>query len=104
MQEVGFISTIIIVKITIGVVRGCFNSLQEVGFISTPLTSPVVWVAYVSFNSLQEVGFISTSGFVMGVDSRGWGFNSLQEVGFISTEHLSEGDIHAAFVSIPCRK
>ena len=38
----------------------CFNSLQEVGFISTTLTSSAASIPPTCFNSLQEVGFIST--------------------------------------------
>ena len=88
-----------------------FNSLQEVGFISTYIV-PVArhvqvlfqfltgsrfhfygcslggcWSPCLCFNSLQEVGFISTQY----EDGRrlldDFGFNSLQEVGFISTEN-----------------
>ena len=61
-------------------------------------------LAELGFNSLQEVGFISTRGMVW-VGIRPVSFNSLQEVGFIST--LASGGAmysRSRSVSIPYRK
>ena len=62
-----------------------FNSLQEVGFISTAEAQRLALQEARSFNSLQEVGFISTSQVVAFDLEMNCRFNSLQEVGFIST-------------------
>ena len=57
------------------------------------------------FNSLQEVGFISTIARHTQVFGRRRGFNSLQEVGFISTVgRPCEIDDWDPDVSIPYRK
>ena len=56
------------------------------------------------FNSLQEVGFISTAIASSGKPRAVRSFNSLQEVGFISTILTQNPPEKPRFVSIPCRK
>ena len=83
----------------------CFNSLQEVGFISTNAGQKGgrdgrSWFQFLTGSRFHFYG----AGYHAGL---GWDlrrFNSLQEVGFISTRTRIEAGLGWDLVSIPYRK